>query len=38
MVYRLEIYMRSLDERISDLTPPPSTELINERSCLCKNS
>jgi hypothetical protein len=38
MVYGLEIYMRSLDERILDLTPPPPTEIIKERSCLCKNS
>ena len=36
MVYGLEIYMRSLDERIVELTPP--TELIKEKSCLCKNS
>ena len=36
IVFGLEIYMRSLDDHILELTPP--TEINTERSCLCKNS
>ena len=35
IVYGLEIYLRIIDERIKNLTPP---ELSKEMSCLCKNS
>jgi hypothetical protein len=36
IVYGLEIYLRSLDERIKNLTPPQ--QLTQEMCCLCKNS
>ena len=36
IVYGLEIYLKSIDERITNLSPP--IDLTNERVCLCKNS
>jgi hypothetical protein len=36
IVYGLEIYLASIDERIKNLTP--QNDLSKEMTCLCKNS
>jgi hypothetical protein len=36
IVYGLEVYLKSIDDRIKNLTP--TNELSTDISCLCKNS